>query len=192
MSRTSLIVPFYRCAVVATISEHQWELSSVVVDIQLFCVLSDILISWSAGIRMEWMWPKAFHRQIHAKQLLVGAWVSYIAAFSRCSYILLYWIHRAISTMSPQYFWRQTQRTGDTCVGVWHQQQLHLFSAAIAIVLYYVQRTGDTCVGAWHHCLLLGVQAYTYWLRKKWAGSVCNWLSSSRPWGWLSQEGAAI
>ena len=53
MSRTCPIVPFYRCAAEAAIREHQWELSSVVVDIELFHLLLDTLVSWSAGIRME-------------------------------------------------------------------------------------------------------------------------------------------
>ena len=52
MSRTCLY-PFYRCAVVITIRENEWELLSVVVDIHLFHVLSDTLISWSAGVRMK-------------------------------------------------------------------------------------------------------------------------------------------
>ena len=76
MSRTCTIVSFYRCGVVVTISEHQWELSSIVVDIHLFHVLLDTLISWSAGVRMERFWLKAVHRQVHAKQLLFGIrWV---------------------------------------------------------------------------------------------------------------------
>ena len=47
-------------------------------------VLSDTLISWSAGIILEHLWPKAVHRQIRAKatidrdqmggrEMLVGA-----------------------------------------------------------------------------------------------------------------------
>ena len=40
-------------------------------NIQLFRVLSDTLISWSAGVRMEQLWPKAVHHQIRAKQSLV-------------------------------------------------------------------------------------------------------------------------
>ena len=60
----------------ATISEHQSELLSIAVDIHLFCVLSDTLVSWSAGIRMEQLWPKAVHRQIHAKQPL--DWIRWV------------------------------------------------------------------------------------------------------------------
>ena len=36
-------------------------------DTQLFRVLSDTLISWSAGDTMEQLWPKAVHHQIRAK-----------------------------------------------------------------------------------------------------------------------------
>ena len=55
MSHTSLIVTIYMywCGAVATITEHQWELLPVAVDVQLFLVLLNALISWSAGIRME-------------------------------------------------------------------------------------------------------------------------------------------
>ena len=117
MSRTCPIVPFYRCAVVATISEHQWELSSVVGDIQLFHVLSDTLISWSAGVRMERLWPKAVHSQIHAKQPLVGIrWVvgRWLVRASVSSVVLS---SQSSFNNESTLFRHQTERTGDTCVG---------------------------------------------------------------------------
>ena len=84
-------------------------------NIQLFSVLSDTLISWSAGIITEQLWPKAVHRQIPASQLLVrirwvvGRWlvrasVSSVVLSTQCS---LRW---AISSNLKQ-FQHQTQRT---------------------------------------------------------------------------------
>ena len=64
--------PFYRCPVAVTINEHQWEVVNCCRDIQLFRVLLNTLISWSACVRMERIWPNAVHHQMHAKQLLVA------------------------------------------------------------------------------------------------------------------------
>ena len=62
MSRTCPIVPFTG----VQLSQQSANTSGSSV------VLSDTLFRRSAGIRMERVWPKAVHHQIHAKQLLVG------------------------------------------------------------------------------------------------------------------------
>ena len=67
--------PLYSCAVLVTINEHQWELKSAVIEIQLFRVIGhtrQLVRRRENGAIMA----KAIYRQIHAKQPLVGIrWV---------------------------------------------------------------------------------------------------------------------